>query len=291
MVGETPSAPTEAGPAPAGRLLEVRDLTVRFGPKVVVEQASFDVTAGRTLAIVGESGSGKSVCSMALMRLLDWEGGTVEGTVKLTTKKGDVIDLYGMRRNDVRKYLGAEISIIFQEPLTALNPVLRVGDQIEEALRLHRGVKGKAARREVVELMQRVWIPDAARRSRAYPHELSGGMRQRVMIAMATVSRPQVLIADEPTTALDVTVQAQILALLLELQESYGMGMVFISHDMAVVAEVADDVLVMRKGHVVESGAVGDVLLRPQHEYTKELISLVPKLRSTRHARCPVEQP
>ncbi len=277
IVAEPPPAPPSLEPAaaPAAEpVMTVEDLSVSFGGTPAVRPMSFTVQAGRTLAVVGESGSGKSVTALAMMRLLP---GTAEA-------KGRILfegqDLLRASERTMRRVRGGRISMIFQEPMTSLNPVQRVGDQIAEAVHYHRGLKGSAAQQEVLRLMDRVGIPDAARRVRAYPHTFSGGMRQRVMIAMALASNPAMLIADEPTTALDVTIQAQILELMQEIQRDTGVAILFITHDMGVVAELADEVLVMRDGSLVEQGAVLDIFDRSQADYTRTLIAAVPQLAS-----------
>ena len=217
---------------------------------------SYAIHAGRTLAVVGESGSGKSVSALAMMGLLP-PTAQVQGKILFEGR-----DLLQASEREMQQVRGGRIAMIFQEPMTSLNPVQRVGDQIAEAVRYHRGLSGAAAGREVLRLMERVGIQDAQRRVRAYPHTFSGGMRQRVMIAMALASNPALLIADEPTTALDVTIQAQILELIQEIQRDTGVAVLFITHDMGVVAEIADEVLVMRNGELVERGAVSDIFDR-----------------------------
>ena len=265
---------TESSEQPA---LRVRDLRVTFdtvtGPVEAVRGASFDVMAGKTLALVGESGSGKSVTAYSILRLLPGNARVGGGSVRL----GDV-DVLGLARSDPRLYdlRGDGAGMIFQEPMTALSPVHRVGEQVAEAVRIHRGLGRRDALAEAVEMLGKVGIADAAARARQYPFEFSGGMRQRVVIAMALVCRPRVLIADEPTTALDVTVQAQILDLIKRLQQEVGAGVLFITHDLGVVAQVADDVAVMRRGRVVEVAPVADLYRRPLHPYTRRLLSSVP---------------
>ena len=239
-------------------VLEVKNLSVEFhtetGRVAAVVDESFAIRAGETLALVGESGSGKSVTSLAVMRLVEQGGGRItSGEMRLRCRSGQVIDLMHATSADLMRLRGSEIAMIFQEPMTSLNPVFTAGDQIAESLKLHRGMSGREAADEAVRLLERVRIPDAARVAKRYPHQLSGGMRQRVMIAMALACKPLLLIADEPTTALDVTVQAQILALIKELQEEIGMAVLFITHDMGVVAQIADRVAVMRYGRIVET--------------------------------------
>ncbi|PJM91055.1 dipeptide ABC transporter ATP-binding protein [Achromobacter ruhlandii] len=265
------------------RVVQVNDLTVRFKtPERVVEavrNVSFHVDRGETLAIVGESGSGKSVTSLALMRLVEYGGGRiVNGGMLLRRRNGDVLDLVNAPDSTLQRVRGADVAMIFQEPMTSLNPSFTAGNQIAEALQLHQGLDAAAARAETLRMLERVRIPEARAILDRYPHQLSGGMRQRVMIAMALSCKPQLLIADEPTTALDVTIQAQILQLIRQLQEEMDMGVIFITHDMGVVAEVADRVLVMYRGDKVEEGGSDDVFARPQHAYTRALLSAVPRL-------------
>ncbi|WP_172121651.1 MULTISPECIES: ABC transporter ATP-binding protein [unclassified Devosia] len=262
-------------------LLSVRDLRVGFGrdPKAheVVRGVSFELDQGQTLAIVGESGSGKSVTALSINRLVDFGGGRVTGgSVKLQRPDGDLLDITGAEEGVLRRIRGREIGMIFQEPMTSLNPVQTIGKQIEEAFRLNRGLEGRAATLAAEQALERVRIPDAKARLAYYPHQLSGGMRQRVMIAMVIASNPRLLIADEPTTALDVTVQAQIMALLAELREETGMAMIFITHDIGLVAGIADQIMVMQNGVAVEQGSLDGVLDRPQHDYTKHLLGAVP---------------
>ena len=265
------------------RVVQVNDLTVRFKtPDRVVEavrNVSFHVDRGETLAIVGESGSGKSVTSLALMRLVEYGGGRiVNGGMLLRRRNGDVLDLVNAPDSTLQRVRGADVAMIFQEPMTSLNPSFTAGNQIAEALQLHQGLDAAAARAETLRMLERVRIPEARAILDRYPHQLSGGMRQRVMIAMALSCKPQLLIADEPTTALDVTIQAQILQLIRQLQEEMDMGVIFITHDMGVVAEVADRVLVMYRGDKVEEGGSDEVFARPQHAYTRALLSAVPRL-------------
>ena len=257
-------------------LLSVTDLTVRFGENRVVEGLSFSVEPGRTLAVVGESGSGKSVTSLSIMRLGDMMGARFEtGTILFNGK-----DILKLSQKEMRAVRGKEIAMIFQEPMTSLNPVFTIGDQICEILLLHEKIGKSAAMAAAQRLLEMVRLPDAQALLNRYPHQLSGGMRQRVMIAMALACRPKLLIADEPTTALDVTIQAQILNIMRDLQKDLGMGMIFITHDMGVVAEMADDVVVMWKGKKVEEGPVREIFANPKHPYTKALLAAVPKLGS-----------
>ena len=267
-------------------LLQVRDLHVGFpaadkGPiENVVHGVSFDLHARETLAIVGESGSGKSVTALCVNRLIDHAGGRITaGAVTLNLPDRPAIDLHAAGHHTLERLRGDEISMIFQEPMTALNPVHTVGRQVMEVFRLHQGLDKRQARAAMLRSLARVRIPDAERRQHHYPHQFSGGMRQRIMIAMAFACGPSILIADEPTTALDVTVQAQTMALLAELRREHGMASIFITHDMALVAQVADRVLVMQHGAVVETGPVDQVLHDPQHPYTRHLVDAVPHFR------------
>jgi glutathione transport system ATP-binding protein len=262
-------------------LLRISGLTVRFGDFTAVEGLDLAVAPGETVALVGESGSGKSVTSLAVTRLLDHAGGRIEGgTITFQDRDGRLRDLATETPEAMRRLRGPEIAMIFQEPMTSLNPVLRVGEQIAEAIQLHQGLDAAAAMAEARRLLEKVRIPEAARQLERYPFQMSGGMRQRVMIAMALSCRPRLLIADEPTTALDVTVQAQVLRLIRSLQQETGLGLVFITHDMGVVAEIADRVVVMRRGRKVEEGAVSRIFAAPSHPYTKRLLAAVPVLGS-----------
>ena len=259
-------------------ILKVSGLSVDFGANRVVNDLSFSVRPGETLAIVGESGSGKSVTSLSVMRLVEYGNGQiVSGEIRFDAGNG-AQDLAQASDADMRRIRGNDIAMIFQEPMTSLNPVYTVGNQISEVLTLHRGLNRSAARTEAVRLLSLVRLADAERMLDRYPHQLSGGMRQRVMIAIALACQPKVLIADEPTTALDVTIQAQILAILADLQRELGMAVVFITHDMGVVAEIADRVVVMWRGRKVEEGAVTEIFANPQHPYTKTLLAAVPRL-------------
>ncbi|MBR0669642.1 ABC transporter ATP-binding protein [Neoroseomonas soli] len=267
----------------AAPVLQVEDLSVRFrtrgGEIAAVSGVSFAVRPGETLAVVGESGSGKSVTSLALMRLLPPGAAvTVTGRVGLRGKDGRMLDVLTLPEPEMRGVRGDAIAMVFQEPMTSLNPVKPVGEQIAEAIRLHRGLDRRAATEEVVRLLDLVGIPAPRQRLASYPHHLSGGMRQRVMIAMALSCEPAVLIADEPTTALDVTIQAQILDLLRRLQERTGMAVVFITHNLGVVAEIADRVMVMYGGRVVEQADVRPLFARPLMPYTVGLLRSVPRL-------------
>ncbi|MEM9635402.1 MAG: ABC transporter ATP-binding protein [Pseudomonadota bacterium] len=271
-------------------LLSVRDLKVGFGPRPceneVVHGVSFDLAAGETLAMVGETGSGKSVTSMAVNRLVDFGGGKItSGSVNYTRADGSSVDLAAAAESELEQIRGREIGMIFQEPMTSLNPVMTVGAQIEEIFRIQQGMSKSEAREAAREALDRVRIPDAARRLGYAPHQLSGGMLQRVMIAIALASNPRLLIADEPTTALDVTIQAQIMGLLSEMKRETGTGMIFITHDIGLVAGFADRVMVMQNGKVVEQGALDVVLDNPQHAYTKHLLSAVPHFSDGKSVR------
>ncbi|REF01676.1 dipeptide ABC transporter ATP-binding protein [Cupriavidus plantarum] len=281
---------------PPERVVAVRGLTVRFATSErsveAVRNLSFHVDRGETLAVVGESGSGKSVTSLALMRLVEHGGGRiVSGSMSLRRRSGDVIDLVNANDATLRSVRGADVAMIFQEPMTSLNPVFPVGEQIAESIRLHQGMSRSAARAEALRMLELVRIPEARRVLDRFPHQLSGGMRQRVMIAMALSCKPALLIADEPTTALDVTIQAEILQLIRNLQAEMHMGVVFITHDMGVVAEVADRVLVMYRGEKVEEGASDDVFHTPAHPYTRALLSAVPKLGAMTGTELPAKFP
>ena len=256
-------------------LLDVQHLTVVFESSrstvVAVDDVSFQIGAGETLGLVGESGSGKSVTAFSILRLLQAPGRVTAGRVLFEGR-----DLLTLPERDMRRVRGARISLIFQEPMTALNPVMRVGDQIAEALTVHGVTTWREARTRAADLLQSVHIPDAARRVRDYPHQLSGGMRQRVMIAIALACQPALVIADEPTTALDVTMQAQVLDLLRELRTRYNLALLLITHDFGVIAEMADRVAVMYRGTLVEEGAVRQILRAPVHDYTRRLLAAVP---------------
>ena len=277
------STPKAGTALPDSRVVEVENLTVRFATSERVVEAvrdlSFHVDAGETLAIVGESGSGKSVTSLSLMRLVEHGGGRIaSGRMLFRRRSGDVLDLARAPNARMREIRGAEIAMIFQEPMTSLNPVFTAGDQIAESIRVHQGKSASAAKAEALRMLDLVRIPEARNVLGRFPHQLSGGMRQRVMIAMALSCRPRLLIADEPTTALDVTIQAQILELIRSLQSEMKMGVVFITHDMGVVAEIADRVLVMYRGDKVEEGAAPAVFAQPRHGYTRALLAAVPRL-------------
>jgi peptide/nickel transport system ATP-binding protein/glutathione transport system ATP-binding protein len=273
-------------------IAQVRNLRVEFETKngrvVGVEDVSFDVQPGETVCIVGESGSGKSVSSLSLMRLVEFGGGEIAGGELLFDRGGDEpVDLAQQSTNAMRTIRGNDIGMIFQEPMTALNPVFTIERQLTEGLRTHQSMSGEKARARALELLKLVRIPEPERRLKQYPHELSGGMRQRIVIAIALACEPRILIADEPTTALDVTIQAEILALINRLKNETGTSVLFITHDMAVVAQMADRVIVMYRGRKVEEGPVDDIFNNPQHEYTKALLAAVPKLGEMRGKALP----
>lgn len=269
--------------AAKGALLEINNLTVSFSGQSAVNGISFRVNKGEVVAIVGESGSGKSVTSLSIMGLLGASANIVTGEMGFYTQDGQRHSLTDMKENARRQLRGREMAMIFQEPMTSLNPVLKVGDQLTEALLDHALCSPEQAQQRACELLRKVRIADGQRVMRSYPQSLSGGMRQRVMIAQALACSPQLLIADEPTTALDVTVQAHILQILRDLQRQNQMAVLFITHDMGVVAEIADKVVVMYQGKVVEQGWVADIFLRPQHEYTRALLAAVPRLGDMRN--------
>nr|WP_174830239.1 ABC transporter ATP-binding protein [Ruegeria sp. HKCCD6228] len=264
-------------------IAQIKKLRVEFqtkdGPVVGVEDVSFEVKPGETVCIVGESGSGKSVSSLSLMRLVEFGGGEIAGGELLFDRRdGEEMDLAKADQDLMKQIRGNEIGMIFQEPMTALNPVFTVGRQLTEGLRIHKDMTKAQAEQRALELLRQVRIPEPERRLKQYPHELSGGMRQRVVIAMAMACEPRLLIADEPTTALDVTIQAEILALMDRLKRETGTAVMFITHDMAVVAQMADRVVVMFRGNKVEEGTVKEIFENPQHDYTKALLAAVPKL-------------
>jgi oligopeptide/dipeptide ABC transporter ATP-binding protein len=263
------------------KLLDVRNLSTRFlmeeGVVHAVEDVSFSLDGGETLAMVGESGCGKSVLSMSIMRLIQYPPGKiVSGEVFLIAKDGSRrVDILKIPEEGMRHIRGARIGMVFQEPMTALNPVFTIGNQVGEAVAAHGGLRGKELRSRVVEMLKLVGISEPARRAREYPHQLSGGMRQRAMIAMALSCNPDILIADEPTTALDVTIQDQILRLLRDLKEKMGMSMILVTHDLGVVAEMADRVMVMYAGRIVEEGLSREIFNSPMHPYTQGLLMAV----------------
>jgi peptide/nickel transport system ATP-binding protein len=273
--------------AGATPILRVEDLSIGFDGPDVVHGISFEIAAGETLGLVGESGSGKSATSLAVLRLLPGEA-SVSGRILFAARDAkSVVDLLALPEAEMRRRRGSDLAMIFQEPMTALNPVMRVGEQIAEAVRAHQpGLSRKAVRALVLDAMHEVALPEPERRARDYPHQFSGGQRQRILIAMAIVNRPRLLIADEPTTALDVTVQAQILLLLKELRRTYGLSMLFISHDLAVVAQACDQpgdhIAVMQHGRIVEHAATLDIFRNPRHAYTRKLLASAPTMTSDR---------
>jgi ABC-type dipeptide/oligopeptide/nickel transport system ATPase component len=271
---------------PEAPLLEVANLRVSFftpdGVVGAVQNVSFSLARGRTLALVGESGSGKSVTAYSLLRLVQPPGQIVSGRIVLRSARAGEIDIAHLDEKSglLYKVRGGLVSMIFQEPMSALSPVHTIGSQIDEAILVHQDVSPAAARRRTLEMLHRVGMTEAERRYAQYPHELSGGLRQRALIAMALVCRPELLIADEPTTALDVTIQAQILGLIKTLQREIGCSVLLITHDFGVVAQMADDVAVMRRGEIVEHGSVRAVLKKPQHAYTRALLDALPSRRA-----------
>jgi oligopeptide/dipeptide ABC transporter ATP-binding protein len=267
----------EASTAPASIVLSVKDLVIRIAGVNVVDGVSLAAAEGKILAIVGESGCGKSLTALSILSLLPAAAQMAGGQIQLQGA-----DLTAMDDVALREVRGNRASIIFQEPVASLNPLMRVGAQVEEALRIHRGLTGPQARQEAIAMLAMVGIPDPAQRAAQFPFELSGGMCQRIMIAAALVCRPRLLIADEPTTALDVTIQAQILDLMKRLRDEVGTTIVLITHDMGVVADMADDVAVMYGGRVVESGPVDQIFAAPAHPYTRLLLATVPRLDGQR---------
>lgn len=266
-------------------LLEVRDLYVQFatpeGIVPAVDGIDFDIKKGRTLAIVGESGCGKTVTALSLLKLLK----SPPAKITADSIKLDGLDIYNLSPNEIRKIRGKDISMIFQEPMTSLNPVFRISKQMNEVYKTHTNLNNKQIQEACIEALRTVGVPEPEKKYVAYPHELSGGLRQRVMIAMALSSKPKLLIADEPTTALDVTVQAQILMLLRRMCQNSGMSVLLITHDFGVVADLAEDVVVMYAGKIVEFGPLNTVLYSPKHPYTKALINSIPGLRVKRGGR------
>jgi glutathione transport system ATP-binding protein len=279
------------------RVVEVKELKVcfRLDKGVVVDAVkgvSFHIDKGETVALVGESGSGKSVTAMSLMRLIENAGGEiVGGDISLRGRSNNVVDIHSQTESAMQDIRGADVSMIFQEPMTSLNPVLPIGFQISEAIMRHQNKSKNKAMKIALETLRLVRVPEPESRLGQYPHNLSGGMRQRVMIAMALCCRPSLMIADEPTTALDVTIQAQILDLMKLLQEEIGMSVLFITHDMAVVAEVADRICVMFQGEIVEQGSVYEIFENPTHEYTRSLLAAVPRLGSMAEKEHPEKFP
>ncbi len=284
MTAQPTTSPRPAAGAPAEPLLSVRDLTVTFGkgPRAfrAVDGVDFDVFPGQTVGLVGESGCGKSVTSLAIMGLLPARGNTVGGTV---TFAGE--DLLTMPREQLRDRRGRDLAMIFQDPLSSLNPVVSLGVQVAEVIERHKGRNRADAQREAATMLRRVGIPDPTRRLKEYPHQLSGGMRQRALIAMALACEPRLLIADEPTTALDVTIQAQILALLKELVEESGTALIMITHDLGVVAGLCDQVNVLYAGRIVERAYRHDLYATPRHPYTGGLLASIPRLHEERGRR------
>jgi peptide/nickel transport system ATP-binding protein len=286
MPSEAPAARATPASPP---LLSVRDLRIAFSGHEAVHGISFDIAPGETLGLVGESGSGKSATSLALLRLLP-PTATTSGSILLACDPKlsapaphQPENLLALTAEQMRAHRGRSLAMIFQEPMTALNPVMRVGHQIAEAVLAHTPrISRTELNTRVLSALHEVALPDPERRIRDYPHQFSGGQRQRLMIAMALINRPRLLIADEPTTALDVTVQAQILALLKHLRADHGLSMLFISHDLAVVGQIADRILVMRHGRIVEHGTAHQVLTAPRHDYTRQLLASVPSLRTPR---------
>src|SRR6516162_10226043 len=294
QVPRQPSSPAEV-PQP---LVSIENLRVEFetdgGIVVAVDDVTFTINPGETVCVVGESGSGKSVTSLSLMRLVEFGGGRIAtGRLKFAPSHAAPIDLADAAPEFMRALRGNEIGMIFQEPMTSLNPVFTIERQLTDGLKVHRGLRGDKARARALQLLRSVRIPEPERRLKQYPHELSGGMRQRVMIAMATACEPRLLIADEPTTALDVTIQAEILALIDRLKRENRMAVLFVTHDMAVVAQMADRVVVMYRGKIVEEGAVEAIFENPRADYTRMLLAAVPKLGEMRGtvAPRPIRQP
>ncbi|HEY4098586.1 MAG TPA: ABC transporter ATP-binding protein [Baekduia sp.] len=265
-------------------LLSIAGVRIEFGsedePLVAVRDVSLDIAPGEVVGLVGESGSGKSLTCRSVMRLVAAPGRVADGRVTF-----DGRDVLAMESRELRAFRANDVGMIFQDPFSSLNPVFRIGDQLMETLRANRGLDKAEAKAEAIALLERVGIPDPPRRLLAYPHELSGGMRQRIMIALATASEPRLLIADEPTTALDVTTQAQILALLLKMRDDLGMAVLLVSHDFGVIAQVCDRVAVMYGGHIVETGPVEAIYDNPQHPYTRALLESVPELESAGRAQ------
>jgi peptide/nickel transport system ATP-binding protein len=274
----SPTHPAATSPAP---LLEIRSLRVAFGDSEVVHGIDLAIAPGEVLGLVGESGSGKSITSLAILGLVQGSA-RISGSIRWQGR-----ELLGLSQSGMRSIRGREIAMVFQEPMTALNPVMSIGRQITEAILAHldasgSAISGREAKRRAIQALEEVSIPDASRRFSDYPHQFSGGQRQRILIAMALVHKPRLLIADEPTTALDVTVQAQVLTLLKSLQKEHNLAMLFTSHDLGVIGQVAGRVAVMRHGEVLETGPALQVLTRPTHPYTQSLLAAVPTLRTDR---------
>lgn len=270
-------------------LLSVQDLHTSFttdkGEVKAVNGLSFNLDEDVTLGIVGESGSGKSVTAYSIMRILDGNGHITGGHIYFKGR-----DLATMSEKEMTEFRGKEVSIIFQDPMTSLNPVYTIGNQIVEAIKLNeKGISKEAAKKEAIEMLEQVGINEPERRFKQYPHELSGGMRQRVMIAMALVSKPSILIADEPTTALDVTIQAQILELMKDLQKIYHMAIIIVTHDLGVIAQMADEIVVMYGGRICERGTAEDIFYTPHHEYTKGLLTSIPNVNNMKEKLIPIE--
>ncbi|MEM9108193.1 MAG: ATP-binding cassette domain-containing protein, partial [Pseudomonadota bacterium] len=263
----------------APKVLKVENLSVSFSSHVAVKSLTFSLAAGETLALVGESGSGKSATALSIIRLIEREGGSIfDGVIQLGDT--DPVDITRMHEKRLQQIRGKRISMVFQEPMTSLNPVMRIGQQLVEVFRRHQNLATRQAIAASIEALERVRIPEPERRISQYPHELSGGLRQRVMIAMALACRPQLLLADEPTTALDVTTQSEILQLIRNLQSEMDMAVLFITHDLGGVAEIADRVLVLKDGQMVETAAVGDLFADPQADYSRQLMAATPKIGS-----------
>ena len=268
-------------------LLQIKNLSIDFNTTHVVNQISFALQQGETLGIVGESGSGKSVTGLSIMQLLAANGKISSGEILFQTTKNETVDLLKLQENEIRKVRGKEIAMIFQEPMTSLNPVFTCGEQIAETIILHHHLSKKEAKEKTVEWLDKVKLPNPEATFNKYPHQLSGGQKQRVMIAMAMCCHPQLIIADEPTTALDVTVQKTILELMHELQLQNNSSLIFISHDLGVIAEIADKVVVMQQGKIVEQGNVAEIFESPKHPYTKGLLACRPPLNK-RLKRLPI---
>ena len=290
-ISSTAKIPPEDDGQTRRPLVAVENLRVEFktdgGMVVAVDDVSFAIDPGETVCLVGESGSGKSVTSLSLMRLVEFGGGRIAaGRLKFAPRKGGPIDLVNASADFMRELRGSQMGMIFQEPMTSLNPVFTIERQLTDGLKVHRGLRRGQARAKALELLASVRVPEPERRLKQYPHELSGGMRQRVVIAMAMACEPRLLIADEPTTALDVTIQAEILALIDRLKRENRMGVLFVTHDMAVVAQMADRVVVMYRGKIVETGEVGTIFENPQADYTRMLLAAVPKLGEMQGNAC-----